>query len=850
MQYYDKSKSFSIFVELFSTYFISISPSNVNLQIQKFRAFMIRHLPCLLFVFLITSGLAQNQKKQYQIKRINESAKIDGELNDSVWRDLDVATNFTQFTPNLNLAATSDRKTEVKLYYNDKAVFVSAKLYDDPEKIMSQNTIRDEFGQTDYFTLVLNPNNDAQNDTQFIVFSSGTQADALSSPSIGQDFGWNAVWESAVQKTSFGWQLEMKIPYRTLRFPKADIQTWGVQFRRYFRRERSEYAWNPIDRTRGYEGLYHGEMVGIQDLEPPLRLNLYPFTTGIVNTIGDDTSTDFKLGMDLKYGVTDNLTLDATLIPDFSQARFDDVVLNLGPFEQTFAEQRQFFTEGIDLFTKGNLFFSRRVGSAPIGSVELEDDEALINRPNEVELINAIKMSGRLKSGLGIGVFNAVTESTKATVVDTLENMQRQVEVEPISNYNILVVDQQFNKNSSVSLINTNVTRSGSARDANVTGALFDLINNSNSYKLAGELKMSHINDINDEVTGFSSALEIAKISNQYQFALGHTYADEKYDINDLGLLLRNNFNNFSANASYRIFEPTDNFQSYSLSFSSVYKQLASPNTYTGLELAASFFANSLQLDTYGFNIGIEPGRQFDYFEPRVDGRFFIYENFSNFGGFLSSNYNRTFAIDIRANANTFFEEARESYGYNFNVEPRVRFNDYFFMVYGFTYDQRIKDRGFSNFLEQEPIFGQRDRSIIINSISANYNFNPFHGLKLQLRHYWDTVLYDRFMYNLNPDGRLSENRDLPKSALPNNPDINFSTWNLDLNYSWQFAPGSFLTALYRNQLFTNTDAAAENFENTFTDLFRQDIQHTVSVRLQYFFDVNTVKSMFSSDKS
>lgn len=807
---------------------------------------MIGRCVCLFIYLSVCVGIAQD-KKQYNIVRQDESAVIDGDLTDEVWQNLDVATNFIQFTPNLNLAATPDRRTEVKLYYTDEAVFVSAKLHDDPNKIMSQNTIRDEFGQTDYFTLVLNPNNDAQNDTQFIVFSSGTQADALSSPSIGQDFGWNAVWESAVKKTSFGWQLEMKIPYRTLRFPKEDVQTWGVQFRRYFRRERSEYAWNPIDRTKGYEGLYHGELVGVNNLEPPLRLNLYPFTTGIVNSIGDKTSTDFKLGMDLKYGITDNLTLDATLIPDFSQARFDDVILNLGPFEQTFAEQRQFFTEGVDLFTKGDLFFSRRVGNEPTGSVNLNNDEVVETLPDEVDLINAIKMSGRLKNGLGIGVFNAVTESTKATVIDTLNNTARQTEVEPLANYNILVADQQFNRNSSVSLINTNVTRSGSARNANVTGALFDLINKSNTYKLAGEIKMSHINEADDNTTGFSSALEVAKISDQYQFALGHEYADDKYDINDLGLLLRNNFNNFSANASYRIFEPTANFQSYTISFSSLYKQLATPNTYTGLELGADFFANSLKLDTYGFNIGMEPGRQFDYFEPRVDGRFFIYENFTNVGGFLSSNYNRKFAIDIRSNVNTFFESGRESYAYNINVEPRIRFNDFFFMVYSFTFDNRINDRGFASFLEEEPIFGERDRQILTNSISANYNFNPFHGLKLQLRHYWDTVLYDEFMYDLNPNGRLSENLDLPKNDLPSSPDINFSTWNLDLNYSWQFAPGSFLTALYRNQLFSNTEEAQNNFETTFTDLFQQDIQHTVSIRLQYFLDVNKAKSVFTS---
>ena len=243
----------------------------------------------------------------------------------------------------------------------------------------------------------------------------------------------------------------------------------------------------------------------------------------------------------------------------------------------------------------------------------------------------------------------------------------------------------------------------------------------------------------------------------------------------------------------------------------------------------------------------MEPGRQFDYFEPRVDNRFFIYENLTSFGSFLSTNYNRTFAIDIRANTNTFFEKGRDSYAYNLNLEPRVRFNDYFFMVYSFTFDKRLNDRGFASFLGQEPIFRERDRRFLINSITANYNFNSFHGLNLQLRHYWDTVLYDEFMYSLNTNGRLSENENLPKTALNTNPDISFSTWNLDLNYSWEFAPGSFLTALYRNQLFSNTSEAENNFKTTFSNLFQQDIQHTVSLRLQYFIDVNTVKSFFTS---
>ncbi len=799
-------------------------------------------------LFIFSNHLLAQNKKQYAITEAHTTAKIDGKLTDSIWQNLPIASNFVQFTPSIDIPAGDDRKTEVKLFYNKQGIYLAAKLFDNPDLMMNQLTKRDEFGQTDYFTFILNPNNDAQNDTQFIVFSSGVQADAISSPSIGQDFGWNAVWESAVIKTEFGWQLELMIPYRSLRFPKTDIQTWGVQFRRFFRRERAEYAWNPIDPTKGYEGIYHGELTGIKNLTPPLRLNLYPFTTALGNQIGNQTDTDLKFGMDIKYGITDNITLDATLIPDFSQARFDDVVLNIGPFEQTFAEQRQFFTEGVDLFTKGDLFFSRRVGSAPSGEINKATNEVITNSPDEVDLINAAKVSGRLKNGLGIGVFNALTEKTYATITDSISGETKRVLVEPLTNYNILVLDQQFNRNSSVSLINTNVSRRGNFRDANVTGAILNLINKENTYGVTAEAKTSQLQDTNQPSSGYSATAELAKVGGNFRFGLGQDYADDQFDINDLGLLLRNNYNNTFGSISYQVFEPTTKLQNYQYSLDFSYERLANPGTFTGLKIDGSYFANTLKLDTFGFNFSLEPGKQYDYFEPRVDGQFFLYENTVSIGGFISTNYNRPFAVDLRLNTGRFFEDQRNTNSYRINVEPRFRFNDAFFMTYEFTVDYTHNDRGFAAFFNNIPVFGERNRQVVENSVSANYTFNPFNALSLQFRHYWDTVLYDTYMYNLQANGRLIEKPNLPKTDLASSPDINFSTWNIDLNYSWQFAPGSFLTALYRNQLFNQTNQAASDFSQSLDRLFNQDTQHTISIRLQYFIDVNTIsKRLFSN---
>ena len=797
------------------------------------------HYSLLFIFFLLLLKLNAQEKKRYHILRTDRSISIDGHLKESFWKKAPSASNFTQFDPNIGNTLSDEQRTEVKMAYTDDALYLAAILYDDPNKMLNQVKERDKFGQTDYFRLILNPNNDSQNDTHFIVFSSGTQADAIASPTLGTDYGWDAVWYSAIQRTDQGWQLEMKIPLRALRFPDQKVQTWGIQFRRFFRRERSRYSWNPIDPAKGYEGLYHGELQGIKDLEPPLRLNLYPFTTGIVESFDNITNSDLKLGLDLKYGITDNITLDATLIPDFSQARFDNNFLNLGPFEQTFAERRQFFKEGVELFTKGDLFFSRRVGGAPAGSPSTQDNEVVKNIPESVDLINAIKVSGRQKSGLGIGVFNAVTERTFASIRDTISGENRQELVEPLSNYNILVADQQFNNNSSVTLINTNLTRSGDAQDANVTGLLFNLVDKSNTYGINGEIKTSTIRDVENPSTGWSTFIQAGKTGGNFRYSFDHSYADDKYDINDMGLLLRNNFNNFGLDASYRIFESTEHLQTYRINAWYNYRRLASPSEFTGTDLGAQFFATTLKLDTFGFDFSFFPGKQFDYFEARTPGRFFIFENQLSVGGFISSNYNRQFAIDASLDLETLFESGRNTFRTDVEISPRIRLNNHFSLIYETSFTNRNNDRGFATFFNDEPIFGTRDRQILINTFEAAYNFNSLHALNLTFRHYWDTVTYKDNMLSLQQNGRLTADTNIFQEDLPEDPDINFSQWNIDLSYSWQFTRGSFLTLLYRNQLFRNGDDSMTNYTDSLDNLFDAPALHLVSLRIQYFLDVN-----------
>ena len=394
--------------------------------------------------FLYSLSIISQTKKTLNITKATKAPIIDGVLDDAAWQSANEAKDFIQYRPEMGIKEEDQFRTVVKVAYDNNAIYVGAYLYDDPSQLMRQISSRDNFGQSDFLMLILNPNNDAQNNTYFVVFSSGTQADAVAT-SDNEDFGWNAVWDSAVKINDDGWVVEMKIPYSALRFSNEEVQTWGMQVHREFRRSRTRYTWNPIDATKGFSGLYHGELKGIQKIEPPVRLSFYPFASTITRSFDGKTDNTNRLGLDIKYGITENFTLDATLIPDFSQAAFDNVRLNLGPFEQTFGEQRQFFKEGVDLFNKGNLFFSRRIGNAPIDSPELGENEEIVNMPTEVKTINALKVSGRTKKGLGIGFFNAITERTEVSVKDTLTDETRSEVVEPLANYNILVIDQQFN---------------------------------------------------------------------------------------------------------------------------------------------------------------------------------------------------------------------------------------------------------------------------------------------------------------------------------------------------------------------------------------------------------------------
>ncbi len=801
---------------------------------------------CLLFAIICSTLIFSQEKKFLNLKRADTAPKIDAVLDDLAWEEAEVAEGFVEFRPADGNPEKANQKTTVKVTYDDSAVYFAAYLHDDPKNIMQQLTSRDNFGTADFFLLSINPNNDAQNDTQFLIFSTGTQGDAIVGSDGNEDWGWNAVWDSAVKIVDDGWIVEIKIPYSALRFSNQELQTWGIQFHRRHMNDNRQLTWNPIDKTKGKIGQYHGELRGIKNIKPPTRLSFYPFTSTLARSFNGETANDYSIGLDVKYGITENFTLDATLIPDFSQAGFDNVELNLGPFEQQFSEQRQFFKEGIDIFNKGNLFYSRRIGNSPIGNPNLEANEDIIDYPNKVKMLNAIKVSGRTKNGWGIGVFNAITEKTDATIKNTLTQETRKEVVEPLANYNIIVIDKQFNGNSSVSLVNTNVTRDGHFRDANVTAALLDLTNKKNTYNYEGEFKMSNLNLADGNQTGFSSEVEFNKVSGKYRYGVEYSMADRNYNINDMGIQFRNNYSNFSSYFSYRIFEPTEKLNNFRFSFRANYRKLFKSGNYTGNNIGIRIYAQNKKLWEYGGNLNWSIGKQYDYWEPRTDGRYFTFKNNVNMNAWFGTNRAKRFQMMVRTGIATLFDNERDVFYYWIGLDPRMRFSDKFTLRFSFNFQKGNGGRGYVTNIGDEIIFGQRKQQTIENSISGTYNFNSFHALNLAFRNYWSTVTYSQDLFTLLEDGSVTTTTGHNLDNIGFDPNANFNTWNLDFRYSWQFAPGSQLTALYRNSLFNFNSMSQDNFLDSLGTLFDQPIEHVFSLRLVYYIDYNNVKNIFN----
>lgn len=781
-------------------------------------------------------------KKKINAIKTKASIKIDGDLSDSDWQNVPVAKNFVMLEPDNGKPETNELRSEVKVLYDDDAIYIGATLYDnEPNKILKEISERDDFGAADFFGVFINGFNDGQQEYSFFVNASSGQADCIRNGNQGEDYSWDAIWHSHAKITNEGWQVEIKIPYAALRFSKDDKQIWGINFFREVRRLRQKFTWNPVDNKKGALTQQAGVLEGIEKINTPTRLFLIPYSSFYLNSPAKEKGYgNIKGGLDLKYGLTDAFTLDMVLIPDFGQTKFDNKILNLGPFEQVLNENRPFFTEGTDLFNKGGLFYSRRIGGKP-RKIKLSNDEEIVDTPSAIGLLNATKISGRTKNGLGIGFLNAITEKTNVVIRDSITQNRRIETIEPLTNYNILVLDQRFNGNSSVSFLNTNVTRNGNFRDANVAAAAFDLNTRKNTYNTNGVFRYSYVNSFKDveDKKGISTSLNFGETSGKIRYSVGGEYVSDDYDNNDLGVNFQTNYYAFSGNASYRTLKSTEKLNSFRINFNA-FTQFDNRTNYLqeqNFNINANLTTKKNHAAGFGFNVN--PFERFNFYNPQVEGRYVIFPK--NYGTWVwvSSNYNHKFAFDIEPNIG--FTETKGWWYWGLNISPRYRFNDKFTLIYRSNFYNEYQDLGRVDQVGNDIVFAKRDNQTLETSLEGKYSISSQMNFGLKLRHYWS------FSEN-NSYHKLLENGYVEAYNYTGDANQNLNLWNFDLSYSWWFAPGSQMSVLYRNSSGISEKEIDKDLSYNTKQVFNHEqLNHVFSISVRYFIDYNQAKSAFKA---
>jgi hypothetical protein len=811
---------------------------------------------------LIAYAGLQAQPKLTQAIQVAQAPRIDGSLDDAAWQQAPVAFDFVTNSPVFGKPAAL--KTAVRVVYDDNAIYIGAYLYDDPQEIRQQYTTRDNQHQAnvDYFSVFLDTYKDRQNAFQFLVTARNVQTDSrVSANYTGEegtygDITWDAVWDSKVGVRSDGWIVEMRIPLFSIRFSRKSVADWGIQFMRFSRRFNETSFWNPVNPAVSGFANQFGDIAGLNNLVPPLRLSFSPYVSGgyrqtpHMNSV-QQYETLKSGGMDVKYGINESFTLDATLIPDFGQVISDNVVNNLSPFEIRFRENRPFFTEGTELFNKAGTFYSRRIGKMPdyyeslqekISSGEL-DGYQLLKNPSVTRLYNAVKFSGRTGNNLGIGIFNAVTENVRAKLRNRNTGKDSTVTTEPLANYNIIVLDQALKNRSYITLTNTNVLRNGHERDANVTAVDVALYDKANRFGLVVKPRYSVVYEATGRYDGFANFLEIGKVSGKLQYSFTNELRSAQYDPNDLGFQLSPNTFANTAAVSYNIYQANPSFlnQVYKVAFKQDY--LYKPFSYqkTAIEASASWLLKNFWSLAILADVG--PRWYNDFFEMQTPSSLFQtprqpLKRSPYYSLFIDGRTDNRKALIVSWLIGGAEGPLRNDPFYALQCAVRYRFSDRLMLELSYRRQYDNGQFGYAfvrDAVTSAPILARRKYADVTTIFSGVYNFTNRMNITFRARHFWNN-LQNTNLYNIQHDGYWTERTDLSPARY----NVNYNAFNLDVFYTWDFRLGSRLILGWKNWLARDYEYyingySYKNYTSNASQLLSKPHGNEFTVRFIYF---------------
>ncbi|MEZ4888230.1 MAG: DUF5916 domain-containing protein [Chitinophagales bacterium] len=856
------------------------------------------------------------EKRIYTTKRIEgASPTIDGKFDEACWETVEWTGDYVQWKPYNAKAPTA--QTQFKVLYDDKYIYFAYRCFDDPEKIVRRMSRRDGF-EGDWVEINIDSYFDKQTAFSFTISVSGVKGDeAVTNNGNNWDGSWDPIWYTKTAIDDKGWTAEVKIPLSQLRFANKEVQVWGLQStRRVFRaEERSTWQYVPLNES----GWVHrfGELHGLEGIKPQKQIELEPYILAQTETFEKEEGNPFATGSDSnvdvglngKIGVTSDLTLDFTVNPDFGQVEADPSVVNIDGFAVFFQERRPFFIEGRNIFdyqltpaqadgpySSDNLFYSRRIGRSPHHYPDVDDD-AYINQPVQTSIIGAAKLSGKTKKGLSIGILESVTSKEEATIALPNDDEQTKTVVEPLTNYFVARVAQDFNeRNSQIGGIFTAVNRSNIDQYSELnflrknayTGGV-DFIHRwkDQSRYISGNLLGSYVNGSTESITetqesfihnfqrpdadyieidttrtsmtGTAGTLRLGKVGGDLVYEGGLTWRSPSLEMNDIGFQQNSDYFIHFLWAGYRITEPFGIF--YDIRFNY--------NHWFGWDMGGTFnyqanninaHANFKNFWSAGMGIYLE-----NYWKSDRQLRGGPYLRMSpgmNWWGYLNTNQRKKLQLSIEWNKNGSYDGSISGAGLsmNLNYQPIHALK----ISVGPSYGKNVRETQYVDNVD----YGNDVRYITAKvnqdtySLTTRVDYTILPNLTLQFwgqpfiskGEYTDfkritdnlaTDISNRFYtfapseINFNSEDEefvVDENQDGTTDYTFGNPDFNYLEFRSNFVARWEYIPGSTIFLVWSQNRGDNPTLTDRSFGKLTSNLFDVSARNTFLLKFTYRF--------------
>lgn len=834
-----------------------------------------------------------------------EPIEIDGELAESSWERASILTGFVQHNP--NEGAPASERTEVKILYSKDCLYIGVRAFDsEPEKIKSILTRRDSHSPSDWIKIWVDSYHDHRTAFEFAVNPAGVKRDVYWSSDIRKDDDWDVVWDVEISIDEQGWKAEFRIPFSQIRFPNKEIHTWGFQASRVIARKNETSYWRHIPKGVPQFVSLFGDLTGIKEIPAPKRIQFVPYTLGIGSFKPKKEGNPFRtgsrylsnFGLDLKYGVSSNLTLDATFNPDFGQVEADPAQVNLTAFETYFAEKRPFFIEGRNIlsfslgsgYERESLFYSRRVGRRPQGS---PSSAQYTQKPENSTILGAFKLTGKTASGWTIGIMEALTGKEQASLI-TWEGERTRETVEPLTNYFLGRIEKEFRDGrSAMGFIFTAVNRRIEEesleflrRAAYSGGFGFRHRWAKDTYEVQGYFLGSHILGSEEAIlraqessaryfqrpdathleldpsrtslSGYSGAFSFTKIGGgHWRWSLAGRVRSPGFEINDMGYMRDADEIVQSIRISYREYKPGKVFRNYDINLTYWNSWDFAP---THLGQTGSLRAHFQFLNYWNIDFNLTRSQERLSTSHLRSGPSVLIPGNWRFGGGLRTDSRKDIHFNIRGSLSLSDHGAKTyslSSGLNFRPSGRIHFS----LSPRFSDSNRrlqyIKKKDIDD--QAHYILSRIDQTTVSLTLRLGYTLAPNLSLQLYTQPYVSAGKYSEFKEVIQPRAETYDDRwhifrgqelsyqdgyyhiappGTDEEIIFANPDFNFRQFRLNLVVRWEYLPGSIMYLVWTSGINDYSYDGTLSLGNDLKGLFGSPSNNAFLLKISYWFNL------------